>query len=125
MMVFPMLIVSDVEASSAFYQRLFGLKSAHGGPYFEQLTLEGETQLCLHHPEIEEHPIVRDPRSIEPGAGVLLYYSVDDVQSVYARAVEMKADLFDEPHHNELAHTIEFSLRDPDGYAWTVAQPTG
>lgn len=124
MSAFPMLIVTDVEASSAFYQRLFGLESAHGGRYFERLTLDGETQLCLHHPEIDKHPVVRNPQSIEPGAGVLLYFSVEDIQPVYGRAVEMGANLFDEPHQNEIAHAIEFSFRDPDGYAWTVAQPT-
>ena len=121
---YPMLIVSDVEKSSAFYQELFGVESAHGGPYFEQLTAGGVTQLCLPHPEIEKHPEIVDPRTTTPGAGVLFYFSVPDVQVVYERARGMDVELFNEPHHNEIAHAIEFSLRDPDGYTWTVSQKT-
>ena len=38
------------------------------------------------------------------------------------RAQAIGADVIDEPHENPKARAIEFSLRDPDGYAISVAQ---
>ncbi len=37
----------------------------------------------------------------------------------------MGAELIDEPHENPKARAIEFSLRDPDGYALTISQWAG
>ncbi len=53
-----------------------------------------------------------------------MYFEVDDVRSAHGRAVTMSADIFDELHENSITHAIEFSLRDPDGYAITVSQKT-
>lgn len=33
----PLIVVTDVEASSRWYQRLLGCRSAHGGPEYERL----------------------------------------------------------------------------------------
>ena len=44
-----MLVVRDVEASSTWYQAVFGLKSGHGGPDFEMLMSDGQICLLLHH----------------------------------------------------------------------------
>jgi hypothetical protein len=33
----PLIAVSDVEASSLWYQRILGCQSAHGGPEYERL----------------------------------------------------------------------------------------
>ena len=37
----PLIAVSDVEASSRWYQRLLGCQSAHGGPNYERLVSNG------------------------------------------------------------------------------------
>ena len=37
----PLISVSDVEASSRWYQRLLGCESAHGGPEYERLVAPG------------------------------------------------------------------------------------
>jgi hypothetical protein len=37
----PMIAVEDVEATSAWYQRVLGLKSGHGGLEYEQLNRTG------------------------------------------------------------------------------------
>lgn len=81
--------------------------------------------LMLHHLHFAEHPAVEDPRGGHPGRGVLLYVSVDDVEPVFRRAKELGADLVDEPHLNPLSRAVEFSVRDPDGYAITVSQWRG
>lgn len=125
MKCYPMLGVSDVEASSQWYQQLLGLTSAHGGAEFEMLMDGPDLVLTLHHREIDEHPVIADPREGTPGRGVLIYFSVDDVQPIYERALAMGADLVDKPHRNELAQATEVSMRDLDGYALTVSHHTG
>lgn len=125
MKCYPMLVVRDVPASSRWYQELFGVTSAHGGDEFEMLMAGHDLILTLHHRDIDEHPVISDPAGGGPGRGVLLYFSVDDVQAYYDRARAMGADLADEPHENPKAHAVEFSLRDPDGYAMTISQWSG
>ena len=36
----PLIAVTDVEASSRWYQRLLGCQNAHGGAEYERLALE-------------------------------------------------------------------------------------
>ena len=119
---YAMVVVRDVAASSHWYQELLGLKSGHGGGEFEMLMSGDRLVLMLHHRDSAEHPAIAVPAEDAPGAGVLLYFSVTDVQQVFERAREMDADLIDEPHENPKANAVEFSLRDPDGYALTVSR---
>ena len=120
----PMLFVHDVEATSRWYQDLFGVRSAHGGPEFEMLAVgEHEIVLQLHHVDADEHGD-HDPGE-RPGAGVLLYFQADDVRAVHAKAVEMGADVDGEPAWIELAGHTEFVVRDPDGYAISVHSARG
>lgn len=121
----PMLVVRDVEASSRWYRTLLGLQSGHGGEEFEMLMDGDRLQLMLHHLDFAEHPGVADPREGTPGRGVLLYVSVPDLTSVWKRANELGAELVDEPHENPKAHAVEFTVRDPDGYALTVSEWRG
>ena len=117
-----MIVVGDVEASSAWYQRLLGATSGHGGPDFEMLMGGDELLLMLHHKETEEHPAIGSHDEGGTGGGVLLYFYLDDVDAAYERAIELSADVSDAPHVNEQARQYEFSLRDPDGYALTIAR---
>ncbi len=119
----PMLVVRDVPASSKWYQDLLELTSAHGGDEFEMLVDDkGRMQLFLHHRDFGEHPGMSDPREGVPGRGVLLYVSLSDVEACFRRAVEMRASTVDEPHANPIAQTVEFTVKDPDGYAVTVSE---
>ena len=57
-----MIAVSDVEASSRWYQQLLGLRSDHGGPHYERLLAGGELVLQLHHRHTEhDHGPLVDP----------------------------------------------------------------
>ena len=53
MHVDPMIAVVDVEKSSAWYQKLLGCRSGHGGPHFELLAHgsheEIELRACALH----------------------------------------------------------------------------
>lgn len=120
-----MLVVKSVSASSEWYQQLLGLKSGHGGDQFEMLMGEQGMELMLHHLEFKEHTAVEDPREGTAGRGVLLYFSVSDAQAVFDRAQQMGAATIDEPHYNPNARAIEFSLKDPDGYAISISEWRG
>lgn len=120
-----MIVVRDVAASSKWYQELIGLEGAHGGDEFEMLMDGHDVALLLHHADVAEHPALSAPEEGAAGSGVLLYFSVDDVEAVFQRANAMGADVIDEPHENPLARAVEFSLRDPDGYALTVSRSRG
>ena len=111
--VTPILLVADVEASSRWYQRLLGTTSAHGGPEFEMLMLDGSLALQLHRAEAEEHG--RRPPGAQPGAGILLYCGVPDIYTTYDRAGEMKAEVESELTFIEAAGHTEFVVHDPDG----------
>jgi hypothetical protein len=68
----PLIAVSDVEASSRWYQHLLGCESAHGGSRYERLNANGVLILQLHRWEVEHHhgPI-GDPGARPYGNGVL------------------------------------------------------
>lgn len=124
MKCYPMIVVRDVPASSTWYQELLGATSGHGGEEFEMIMSGHDLLLTLHHTDIEEHPGLAVPDGA-PVSGVVLYFSVEDVHPVFERAKTMGAELIDEPHLNEKARSVEFSLHDPDGYSLTVSQWKG
>jgi hypothetical protein len=51
----PLIAVTDVEASSRWYQRLLDCQSAHGGAVYERLDSNGVLVLQLHRFEVEHH----------------------------------------------------------------------
>jgi len=119
----PMIFVDDVEATSAFLQRLLGLKSAHGGKEYEMLVdAGGGLVLQLHHADAEEHGDARLPPCAPRGAGVLLYFNVPDVRAAHANALAMGATCEGPPTYIRLAGHTEFVVRDPDGYALAIYQ---
>ena len=119
----PMIFVDDVEATSAFLQRLLGLKSAHGGKEYEMLVdAGGGLVLQLHHADAEEHGGARLPAGAPRGAGVLLYFNVPDVRAAHANALAMGATCEGAPTYVPQARHTEFVVRDPDGYALALYQ---
>lgn len=125
----PMLQVSDVEASSRWYQRILGLTSGHGGPDYEML-FEGTPfstplALQLHRWNADEHGFGDDPDAPR-GNGVSLWFEAADrtaFDATWVRARDGGALVLVEPHWNALAHHHEFAMRDPDGYVLVVATP--
>ena len=122
----PLIAVTDVEASSRWYQRLLGCESGHGGPEYERLFANGALILQLHKFGVDHHhgPI-GDPADKPYGNGVLLWFEIDDFDAAMARVAEMKAKIFMPRHRNPNAKHWECWLRDPDGYAVVLASPDG
>lgn len=84
----PLIAVSDVEASSRWYQRLLGCQSAHGGTEYERLASNGVLVLQLHRFDVEHHHgRIGDPADRPYGNGVLLCFEIDDFDAAVARAV--------------------------------------
>jgi hypothetical protein len=61
------------------------------------------------------------PDQASPGNGLLLFFRVDDYEMALKRARTLVARLEEEPHVNPNSQTMEFSLRDPDGYYVTIS----
>ena len=128
----PLIAVQDVEASSRWYQRLLGCRSAHGGPAYDQLTHSGQLVLQLHSFAVEHHhgPIA-DPQDVPYGNGVLLWFEVQDFDAVVQRAAEMNVPIILPRHRNPPDDRAggpnhwECWMKDPDGYTVVVASPYG
>jgi len=115
--------VGDVACSFAWYQSLLGLpETAPAHADFGQiLDSDGTVLLCLHQWGAHEHPSLTSPGRAQPGNGLLLFFRVDEFDIALPRARALVARLEEEPHVNPNTGTLEFSLRDPDGYYVTVS----
>ena len=61
------------------------------------------------------------PDKASPGNGLLLFFRVDDYDKALNRARSLVNRFEEEPHLNPNTQTMEFSLRDPDGYYVTIS----
>lgn len=127
----PLICVSDVEASSRWYQRLLGCQSAHGGPEYERLELGGKLVLQLHRWDVEHHhgPI-GDPHVKPYGNGVLLWFEIADFDAAVARAEAMGVEMIKPRHRNPPdgnggPNHWECWMRDPNGYTVVLSSPDG
>ena len=78
----PIIAVKDVEASSKWYQTIFGCKSMHGGKEFDILVSENEEILiCLHKWGEHDHPTMTNPTA-NSGNGLILYFRTDNMDGI-------------------------------------------
>jgi hypothetical protein len=107
-----------VPRSFKWYQSLLGLPpSAPAHDYFGQiLDSDGTVLVCLHEWGAHDHPTLKSPAYAQPGNGLLLFFRVDDFERILQGARALVDRLEEEPHVNPNTGTLEFSLRDPDGY---------
>lgn len=124
-----MIQVDDVEASSRWYQQVFGLVSGHGGPDYEMLfagaPFESPLALQLHRWDAHEHGYLGS-RDVPRGNGVSLWFEVTDraaFDATWTRAGVLGARVLAAPSWNPLAHHHEFAVVDPDGYVVVAATP--
>ena len=115
--------VGDVARSFAWYQSLLGQPPSQPAHVdFGQIRdADGTVLLCLHEWGAHEHPSLLSPEPATPGNGLLLFFRVDDVENVLQRARALVARFEEEPHANPNTRTMEFSLRDLDGYYVTIS----
>lgn len=110
--------VADVGRSINWYQRLFGQGQAPPAhDFFGQiLDADGTVLLCLHQWGAHEHPSLMSAGNAPAGNGLLLFFRVDDFDEALVRARALATGIEEEPHLNQSTGTMEFALRDPDGY---------
>lgn len=116
--IWTIIGVRDVPASFKWYQTLFG--QAPTGPahdYFGQIVdTDGTVLLCLHEWGAHEHPTLTSPQQATPGNGLILFFRVNDFDAALERARTLVPKFEEEPQLNPNTQTMEFALRDPDGY---------
>lgn len=115
--------VRDVAGSFKWYQSLLCIpETAPAHDYFGQiLDFDGTVLLCLHAWGAHDHPSLMSSEHAEPGNGLLLFFRVDNFDSSLERARALVDRLEEEPNLNPSTETMEFSLRDPDGYYVTIS----
>ena len=109
--------VADVHRSLRWYQGLFGQPPTPPEHYYfgQVRDDDGTVLLCLHRWGEHEHPTLASPALATPGNGLLLFFRVDDFDAALDRARAL-ATLAEAPSRNPNTGTMEFALRDPDGY---------
>jgi catechol 2,3-dioxygenase-like lactoylglutathione lyase family enzyme len=124
----PLIAVRNVRASSQWYQQLLGLdplpEHSHRD-FYDRMLCAGRLVLQLHAWDEHDHPNLVNADAAPLGHGVLLWFEVDDFDSVVERARSLRAQIIQEPHFNPRPSHREVWLRDPDGYVVVVAGPDG
>jgi catechol 2,3-dioxygenase-like lactoylglutathione lyase family enzyme len=124
----PLIAVRNVRASSRWYVELLGADSIPEHPHrdvYDRISHSGRLLLQLHAWDAEDHPNLVNADAAPPGHGVLLWFQIDDFDSVVERVRGLGAEIIEEPHVNPAPRHREIWLRDPDGYVVVVAGPDG
>ena len=124
MKIHPMITVRDVRASAAWYERVLGLESAHGGDEYEQLVQDGKLLLQLHNNEPDMNHDALTEEGEHLGGGVLLWFKTEDFEAQVERLRDAAIVPEVAPYMNEYARHMEVWFRDPDGYRIVVAGPS-
>jgi catechol 2,3-dioxygenase-like lactoylglutathione lyase family enzyme len=124
--IWTVIGVRDVAHSFKWYQSLFGQPPTRPGhDYWGQIVdADGTVLLCLHQWGAHEHPTLMSPDTATPGNGLLLFFRVDDFEMALERARSLVDRLEEEPDVNQATGTMEFALRDPDGYYVMISSLT-
>lgn len=119
----PIIAVRDVEASTRWYEKVFGFRRDHGGKgrFSVLISANDEILLCLHKWEVDEHPTMKNP-TITPGNGLILYFRTDNMNTIRKNVEKIGGSIEEDIHLNPNSKKMEFSLRDPDGYYLTITE---
>ncbi len=124
----PLIAVRNVKASSRWYAELLAadtLPEHSHRDLYERISCSGRLLLQLHVWDKEDHPNLVNADLAPPGQGVLLWFQVDDFDSIVERARGLGAEIIEEPHINPAPRHREIWLRDLDGYVVVIASPDG
>jgi catechol 2,3-dioxygenase-like lactoylglutathione lyase family enzyme len=119
----PLISVTDVPASSRFYQQILGAASGHGGDEYEQVIVDGELVLQLHALTVGHHHGPLGDPSLPLGNGLALWFTTEGFDGAVARVGESGAEIVMDVNVNPNSGCREIWLRDPDGYLVVVAEP--
>jgi len=117
---YPVLMVSDVAASSAFYQRHFGFVALYDSDWYVHLQSQSDPSVNLAILDGTHETIPAAARG--RAAGMLLNFEVEDVDAEYERLsaaglpilLSLRDEAFGQRH---------FITADPDGVLIDVIKP--
>jgi len=128
----PLIAVRDVPASSAWYQRLFGCSSdmEAGHPHRQEFDriVDGAGQVLIGfhawnaEPETPMDRHFANPDDGQSGHGVVLGFTVEDLDQVLERARVMGAEFVGETATYPDRSRGQL-VRDPDGYMIQLSSP--
>jgi hypothetical protein len=124
----PLIAVRDVRASSRWYATLLNadpLPEHSHRDLYERISTCGQLVLQLHAWDKENHPNLINREAAPPGHGVLLWFQVEDFDSVVERVRALQAEVIAGPLVNPAPQHREIWLRDLDGYVVVIASPDG
>lgn len=113
MPLFVRLAVSDVEASTAWYEAL-GFETIYSMPVMAHVRYRTYADVML---AAEQAAGRAEPSPSSRGSGVSIYLTVEgeSIDDVASRAEAAGADVVEAPHETPW-NTREFTVADPDGY---------
>lgn len=122
--IWPIIAVSDVQKSVAWYMRLLDAQQTHpGNTVFNQIIdVDNTVLLCLHHwgpsgPQGDhDWPTLANAPEEGLGNGLLLWFVVDDFDAAWQRAQTMGTPIEEEPNTNNGTGMHTFVVQDLDGY---------
>ena len=122
--IWPIIAVSDVPKSAAWYVRLLAARQTHpGGTVFDQIVDTDDTVLlCLHHwgpsgPQGDhDWSTLSTPPEEGLGNGLLLWFVVDDFDAAWERAQALATPVEEEPSTDNGTGMRAFVVQDLDGY---------
>ena len=117
---FVSILTSDVAPMAQFYQDLLGMTRTGDFGWFIILSHHEMPSLEFGILDIS-HPTIPDGLSATP-AGFITTFVVGDFEDTYARAIEMKAKIIQEPTDLPYGQR-RFMLRDPAGTAVDISAP--
>ena len=118
----PIIAVKDVNESARWYQLVFGCIRKHEGDDFAVLLNENnEVSICLHKWGQDNHPTMINPKDTK-GNGLILYFKTDNLSAIRQNVKNMGYPVEEDIHLNPNSRRMEFSLRDNDGYFWTISE---
>lgn len=117
---YPVLLVDDVEATTAFYQTHFGFRSLFTSDWYVHLQQSDRPNINLAFVSRTHETVPEESR--KPAAGLLISFEVEDPDEVYDRlcaaGVPVLRTLRDEDFGQR-----HFIVADPNGVMIDVIKP--
>ncbi|MDD7970822.1 VOC family protein [Roseinatronobacter alkalisoli] len=118
---YPVLMVADVTATSAFYQAHFGFRALFAADWYAHLQSQTDENVNLAILDAS-HDTIPECARHRPASGVLLNFEVPDVDAVHdalvTKGLPVLLSLRDEPFGQR-----HFITQDPNGVLIDVITP--
>ena len=118
----PMICVESVSTTSKLLCSLFDWTKTRGDDGFAELVdRDAKRVLWLHALHAPEHAKFAANQLGSLGHGLTIYVFVSDIEAIYRKARDMQLQIVEELAVNEGAGFSEFTIAEPSGYHFSVA----